>query len=167
MSEELHPYGYTIFCDDIRHEISGKVTLVGCYTSHLYFTGEFPLKLARFGLQMNLVWPTDNPFDNCKLLVFLPGEFKEPVFTAEILSQEAELPPPPSADDLPDDDGKGRVMRFGFHTMFENLEIEKAGLIRVRALVDGATIRAGTLRVEQRANDEQVAGGPNAEGSQS
>ncbi len=68
---------------------------------------------------------------------------------------------------MPDDDGKGRVMRFGFHTMFENLEIEKAGLIRVRALVDGATIRAGTLRVEQRANDEQVAGGPNAEGSQS
>lgn len=37
---------YGIFCDDIRHEVTGKFTLVGCYSDHL-LVAEVPTALPK------------------------------------------------------------------------------------------------------------------------
>jgi hypothetical protein len=41
------PHGFTIFSDDIRQEVGGKVTLVGVYNGVL-LTNAFPLMLPKF-----------------------------------------------------------------------------------------------------------------------
>lgn len=40
------PSGHTIFCDDVRQEVSGKQTLVGTYGTYMY-VAEFPVMLPK------------------------------------------------------------------------------------------------------------------------
>ena len=41
------PTGSTIFCDDIRYEINGKVTLVGVYAADMVLPNDFPVTLPK------------------------------------------------------------------------------------------------------------------------
>ena len=47
------PFGYTIFCDDVRNEINGKVTLVGVYAGDVIVLGTLPVTLPKLGLSVN------------------------------------------------------------------------------------------------------------------
>ena len=49
----MKPHVETIFCDDIRDEVSGKVTYVGTYMSHLY-AKNFPLSLPKFCIAIKI-----------------------------------------------------------------------------------------------------------------
>lgn len=40
-------YGHVVFCDDVRQEIDGKLTLVGVYNGNLTVFGGFPAVLPR------------------------------------------------------------------------------------------------------------------------
>jgi hypothetical protein len=40
-------YGHVVFCDDVRREIDGKLTLVGVYNGNLTVFGGFPAVLPR------------------------------------------------------------------------------------------------------------------------
>jgi hypothetical protein len=40
-------YGHVVFCDDVRREIDGKLTLVGVYSGNLTVFGGFPAVLPR------------------------------------------------------------------------------------------------------------------------
>jgi hypothetical protein len=40
-------YGHVIFCDDVRREIDGKLTLVGVYNGNLTVFGGFPAVLPK------------------------------------------------------------------------------------------------------------------------
>jgi hypothetical protein len=42
--------GYTTFCDDIRFEVDGKVSLIGSYNGVMNIRGEFPATLPKFAM---------------------------------------------------------------------------------------------------------------------
>tara|TARA_R110002072_G_scaffold113009_2_gene242425 strand:+ start:1214 stop:1639 length:426 start_codon:yes stop_codon:yes gene_type:complete len=48
------------FCDDIRHEIGGKVSLIGCYANHLFSEG-FPLTAPKLCVHLRIL--TDPLFE--------------------------------------------------------------------------------------------------------
>lgn len=52
-----HPYGTTVFCDDIRHEIGNKLTLVGCYTGVITFPNKAPSTLPTLGALTTIAVP--------------------------------------------------------------------------------------------------------------
>lgn len=39
------PFGFSVFCDDVREEASGKVTLVGTYSGAMMVNGQTPLTI--------------------------------------------------------------------------------------------------------------------------
>ena len=45
-------YGYTIFCDDIRAEVGGKLTYVGSYSGTMLVHGSFPTIVPKLALGM-------------------------------------------------------------------------------------------------------------------
>ena len=49
----MDAFGLTIFCDDIRSEIDGKISLIGCYTGRMMIGGEFPVILPKLGLSIH------------------------------------------------------------------------------------------------------------------
>lgn len=44
---------FAVFCDDIRHEKTGKLSLIGVYGSHM-FVGEFPTRLPKLCVHFSI-----------------------------------------------------------------------------------------------------------------
>lgn len=57
-----------IYCDDVRHEIDGKVTLVGCYNTK-YLVEAFPVQIRQLVAHFTLDSKVDNPLQSGKYKV--------------------------------------------------------------------------------------------------
>ena len=139
-------WGTTIFCDDIRSEAGGKITLVGMYPVSLQVHSPFPVTLAKFGFWFRYFERPKGRTGNGKLLVWLPGDQN----TASI---EADLP----LDDIrkphdgppPEHAVEGEFLHLWQAPMlFAPLLLLKAGRVSVRLhLADGTIVPLGTLPI--------------------
>ena len=136
------PSGYTIFCDDLRQEVSGKVTIVGAYSGGMQIVAEGPISLPRFAA-MVLLW-TDPAAPRKGLVLKLmfetdDGEIEE-VFSADFSAEQlgtATLDPQGSTDHI-----ELRSM-----VQLANVQISRSGRFKVRFYDQSDEIRVGTLRV--------------------
>lgn len=66
-------YVFATYCDDIREEKSGKLTLVGCYGSDLIVekSSEPILILPKLCAQVHIVTPIERPFERVTIRAFL------------------------------------------------------------------------------------------------
>jgi hypothetical protein len=44
------PYGFVVFCDDVRHEITGKDTVVGAYGPQMMFRVQPPVSIPQLSV---------------------------------------------------------------------------------------------------------------------
>jgi hypothetical protein len=150
-------YGYTIFCDDIRFEVGGKVTYVGVYSKTLFVGGEFPFTIPTLSMDVIFLQRKRIFKPPTKFIVALPGETEEnPSIAFEL--QAADIQKMIEAGkDIADDS----LVRLGGPLSFSNLVIQKAGALKVRAVQDDKFIRLGALQVVQHPNfvqKEEAAG---------
>lgn len=144
------PSGHVVFCDDIRHEVSGKITFVGTYTNVMYINGSLPAVLPK--LCMGIVYRQENDCtEDVTIKVFMPGQDDdaENVATFKLEAQPVLIPPP--TDEF----------TFGEYRIFfeaPGTPILQEGRIRVRAYRGDDEIRLGTLTValNPEANDEKA-----------
>lgn len=61
------------FCDDIRQEIGGKITLVGCYGSEMIID-KLPAVLPKLCAQISVFTPFGRPFERLLLRANLNGD---------------------------------------------------------------------------------------------
>ncbi|MGY6645112.1 MAG: DUF6941 family protein [Salinarimonas sp.] len=137
--------GFVTFCDDIRQEIGGKITLVGCYIGEMTVHGQAPATLAKLGLQAKLVFPAEIAPRKIDVRIdFVPGE--KTLFEATLDIPEGEHK---KALERVEPDGTGDEPQFVLvqNTILSPLEIPGDGRIRVRAVVDGETVKLGSLRI--------------------
>ncbi|MDE0970443.1 MAG: hypothetical protein OSA51_13780 [Octadecabacter sp.] len=139
------PYGTTIFCDNIRHEVNGKMTLVGCYASKLNFSGPPPSNLPTFAALINLRIPANVTFKRVSLRVLkIEGDKETNILEIDIDTEKEASHLTASNDD--EDDSK--VVNMTFPCQWEPLPFSKAGFIKVRAYLDyDREIRLGVLGV--------------------
>lgn len=106
------------WCDDIRHEVGNKPSLMGVYTSGLAFQN-LPATVARLGLMVTVYTPAHQPFESLKVRV-MRSDSKDPVGVMEI-------PPEHLAQIVPFDpkleDDEPRAVGFTFAVMLGPLEI--------------------------------------------
>lgn len=144
------PSGYTIFCDDIRHEKSGKRTLVGTYGSHL-LVNELPCLLAKICLVVVLREDPNARSATTVKILFQAADLEDdehtnagttvPDIGVVIAEQEVRAP-----------DQKGRPKHKGFLMSESHLEfqispfqIENPGILKVRAYRDDLEVRLGAI----------------------
>lgn len=133
------PSGHVVFCDDIRHEVGGKITFVGTYTQVMYINGSLPTVLPK--LCMGIVYRQENECnEDVTIKVFMPGQDDdaENVATFKLEAQPVLMPPPTEE------------FTFGeFRVFFESpgTPILEEGRIRVRAYRGQDEIRLGSLTV--------------------
>jgi hypothetical protein len=152
----IAPTGFTVFCDDVRHEASGKLFFVGAYSGVITIhTSATPVSVPTFGFAITLMEPHELvrsrdfpvPFS-----IFLPGDSpglpsmggEFPDYRDVILPLLDSLSPPAESDD----DAGPRMLRLDAIVNVAPLVIKEAGWIRVRAQYQDATIRLGSLKVE-------------------
>lgn len=140
-------YGTTVFCDDIRHEVAGKMTLVGCYLAELNFNAPAPGILPTFAALVNLRIPTSVQFERLTIRVIkeTDGEVEE-LFKTEInLSPDDKKKAMASSID---DGDAPRIVMVNFPVRWSPIEFLKPGFIKVRGYLDDDNeIQAGALKV--------------------
>ena len=141
------PYGWTIFCDDIRHEVGNKFSFMGVYKGDLIVHGAFPATLPKFGLAVSYrVYLDDARLEEVTLAVYLPGdEDGNPSIKGAIpISEMVAKADPPSR-------GGDTFREFQVVIVASPLTLKQSGRIKVRAIGGAGVIKLGSLRVEQAA----------------
>lgn len=137
--------GTTIFCDDIREEVSGKSTLVGVYKGvMLLHTRELPVTLPKLCFFIIYPEPPDPSYDKLELKIFAPGE-KEPVCTADVAMNKARLAVPLP---MPEIGGDPNFHQLSLAIILSPFKISEFGRINVRAYRDEEELKLGSLLVE-------------------
>jgi hypothetical protein len=138
------PYGITIFCDDIRDEVSNKKTLVGVYNGELVI-GSLPAVVPTFGLAVTYLEPLEMPVKPVSIKVFVPNKEGKGEVVLDV-----ELPP--DREERPTDAAPDPLAEFRAHLLYFRLSpliLQGEGHIKVRAYFDDTEIRLGSLRVRK------------------
>lgn len=134
------PSGHTIFCDDIRHETTGKVTFVGTYGAHLYIAN-VPSVIPRICCAVTY---REAPDAVGKVVIRVIHENDD---EEQVIGQiEYEIAP----GDMPEpDSSEPFTMREGrFFFEFSPFTVPGPGTLKVRAFRDDNEIRLGALAID-------------------
>lgn len=132
-------FGATIFCDDIRFEMDGKVSLIGSYGGDMFVRGGFPVVLPKFAASILFVQRKQVYSNKLELKIYLPGDENDKPFMAQDLAQ--------AASEMRDERTDTRFIITRANMVFSPLRIEQPGNIKIRIVRDGVTHGAGSLRV--------------------
>lgn len=134
----------TVFCDDIRQEIGGKLSYIGVFSGGL-FVPTFPITLPKLCLAMSVVTPADEPFRKLSFRV-LKGEEQ----LAEGVLDEAQLANVVDVtDDVTENERKDRMHVLQTIFIFSPFQLEGPCVLRVRAETEEGELRGLGLRIEQ------------------
>ncbi len=133
------PSGYTIFCDDIRFEVSGKISLIGIYSA-VMFVKEFPTILPQLWASIYFVQsPNETRPLSLRLLLEVKGEDR--------ILQEAKIEHPSS---IPPGETEGfQMSQMNLQLQMQHFQISEEGRLKVRAYRDNDEIRLGALDIKQ------------------
>lgn len=149
------PYGTTVFCDDVRHEVGGKKSLMGIYSGDMIFAGSAPAVMPN--LCVNITWfcGQDDLPNKLGFRIFIDGtDERQEVFSTDI--EPAMFPPPPPLEPDALDPDAPRVVSLAFEARFLNLEFKENSRLRARAIVDGVEHRIGALAVRFTDDEAQA-----------
>jgi hypothetical protein len=131
--------GYTIFCDDIRFEVDGKFTLVGCYYGEMTVRSVFPATLPKFAISAAFFQHKEIYEPKLRLKISLPGDPEgEPSIVVEV-------EPPPEANlhstEYPNISARANII-------FSPLVVPSPGFIKVQMERQGELHPMGKLAVK-------------------
>jgi hypothetical protein len=135
------PFGYTLFCDDVRQEIGGKYSLIGIYRNDLIFEGPFPAKLSKLCLIVNYEQPAN--------LDLLPLKLKVLLDDNEFVDAAIDLPNAPIERTADENKNVGLQVVMNL----ADVQFVQPTKIKVRIYRDEKEIKCGTLTVSAKPSD--------------
>lgn len=140
----------TIFCDDIRHELGGKLSYIGVYSGHLFVPG-FPVTLPKLCLALSVITPASQPFKKLELRIFKDDELlAEGILDEAILSEIIEA----TAEENGISAIEERVQVLNSLFVFSPFQIDGPCRLRVRAVTKSEELKGLALSVSQAANTD-------------
>ena len=140
------PFGYTIFCDEIRQENNGKLIYIGVYTGEMLFYGPPPGVLPTFTAMVYYVERREDKREPVSIKLFAPG-ILDAIGSADLNINAINFSKPPSPireEEEPSDPIFGLRVPIRVAPMI----VDQEGAFRVRAFKGGDVIRLGTLSVK-------------------
>ncbi|KAB2843437.1 MAG: hypothetical protein F9K47_06940 [Burkholderiales bacterium] len=137
-------YLQTVFCDDIRHEVAGKLSYIGVYGPQL-FVPSFPITLPKLCLTVRVVTPAAQPF---RVLTFriLKGDTQ----LAEATLEDADLASVADAiGSSSTDEHANRMQVLEAIFVFSPFLIDEPCSLRVQATTEAGDLRGLGLKIEQ------------------
>lgn len=129
-----------LFCDDIRQEVFGKVSLIGCYAG-IMEVEEFPITLPKLCARVQIQTPMSERWTEAMVLKVLKDD--------EVV-MEYPLPAPDERAEQENDEQ--RLHAITVHLAFSPFVIEKPCSIRIRGYVGEREMRGLGLIVRQNEN---------------
>lgn len=134
----------TLFCDDIRHEMGGKLSYIGVYSGGLYVT-TFPVTLPKLCLSVKVITPVEQPLHSLAVHVLKDKEtLQELVANEEQLKAASE-----SSEEMASEALKERAQWVHFMLVFSPIQFEGPCILRVRVQTEDAELWGLALKVDQ------------------
>ena len=140
----MNRHVFTIFCDDIRQEIGGKLSYIGVYGAQM-FVPSFPITLPKLCLAMSMITPIDAPFRKLAMRIL-----KDDTQLAEGVLDETQLAGAVEAStDVPADERKDRILTLQSMFVFSPFQLEGPCTLKVRVETESGELRGVGLRIDQ------------------
>lgn len=126
---------FCIFCDDVREEVGGKVSMMGTYGSELIVNAPFPYQAPKFCINVYVISAIEDPPKSLRIRVTYPA--RQVIFEAEMsdgLNQDI------AADDATKAHYVGRLQ-------VSPMVFSEPGDLEVFVETERETSRAGRLRI--------------------
>jgi hypothetical protein len=134
----------TLFCDDIRHEVGGKLSFIGVYSGGL-FVPAFPVTLSKLCLSVKIVTPAGEPLRVLNLRVMRDEEILQEI----ALNEEQLAAASDAAEEMTEEQRKERLQMAQFMLVFSPIQFEDACTLRVRVQTEDGELRGMALKVDQ------------------
>jgi len=132
------------FCDDIREEVGGKTSLIGCYGPELAVP-DFPVTLSKLCAAVIVRSPAAKPFKELRIVV-LQGD--EEVAAAEIPAAALEEMAVLFADSP--DRTADATHAVGVNFVMSPVKVEAPCVFRVRATADGQVVKGLAIKITSK-----------------
>ncbi len=138
----INRYIDATYCDDIRHENTGKMILVGVYSSTMY-VASYPTTLPKLCISIRAVTPADTPFEKVVMRIYRDEELL------------LEVPADPdrlmvnSLEDAKSSGSNTGVQALQFLATISPFQLTNDCVIRVKAETESEELRCPVLKVEQ------------------
>ena len=139
MSRYLH----SLYCDDIRHEINGKVSYIGTYHGKLLIPS-VPVVVPKLCVAIFAVTSANNPFKRFSLRIL---KNDEKLLEQEISSEQ--LKPPTDTGGSISNDEQNKIQVLNLLFQFSPFPIESNMKLRIRADTEQGELKAPGLIIEQ------------------
>lgn len=134
----------TLFCDDIRHEVGGKLSFIGVYSAVL-FVSTFPITLPKLCLFVKVVTPVDQPLRVLKLRILRNEETLQEIAFDEMQLAAAS----DSAEEMTEDQKNEQIHIVQFLVAFSPIQFDEPCILRVHVQTEDGELRGMALKVEQ------------------
>lgn len=134
-----------LFCDDVRHEVGNKYSLMGCYGDELIIE-KLPALLPKLCVQLRAQTPLDRPFKKLIFRAFLNDDL-----LAEIEMPEDQLEHAAAVIGAREDALRLTIMAI---MGLSPLAVSEPSILRVEAETEDGVLRGGHLRFRQRTADD-------------
>jgi hypothetical protein len=151
------PWGFSLFCDDVRFELGGKMSIMGIYQADMIFAAQqtFPIILPKFGIFVKYYEMQDTMTNDILVRVFLPSDPKDaPSVTLPFNRTLLAATTPPRRYELEPD--QERVFNLTYPIVFSPLVIKQEGFVKVRAVCGEKITNLGSLMIRRAHADENI-----------
>lgn len=132
------PYGISFFCEDIRHEVGGKVSYMGIFGQDMEIEGSKPAVLPRFTIAVHLHIPVSYAPTNLRVVVLMVANSG----TKELMALEGPLEataPHPAGDD--------HYIVANIHLNAIPFQVDEDCVLRVRAYCRDEEVKLGSFNI--------------------
>lgn len=137
----------SLFCDDIRHEVGNKFSLIGCYGDQVVVE-KLPALLGKLCVHARAMTPADRPF---KKLVFRAFLNEEPL--AEVVIPQEQLT---QAEQQSKALEKGVFWSTVAIMAFSPLTVSESARLRIEAETEEGVLNGGFIVLRERRSDELI-----------
>lgn len=147
-------FGYTIFCEEIRVENTGKLFYIGAYQGHMLVLNDFPLTIPRLAFAISLSQHDHLFSPQVDFSIFLPGDSEtspsiqfSPEPNAVSAANQIATVDPVHAALMAKKGPDAAYAVIQTNAQFQAVQIKEEGAIKVRADISGKRYRLGSLQV--------------------
>lgn len=152
---EHNAWGLSLFADDVRFEVAGKLSLVGIYGSEIIFPQDPPYTLSKLVVHVNYREEANTFKDDLVLKIHFPGT-DAPALEHKIARQEIDELPPLKGEPPIDDTSAPRIFSLSMPFVFSPAVFTREGDIRVRMHCGDHVVRLGRAKVRKVRSDESI-----------
>ena len=153
MSETRNSWGMTFFADDLREEISGKLSLIGVYQVDLIQQMDFPIILPKLALLIKYYEVRGTLSGDLSVRIFLPGDMDNAPTISWLIPESSKDEARPLYAQDPDSE---MLIQLTMPIVISPLSIKEEGFIKVRIQCGDTIIRLGRLMIRKIRDTDSV-----------